>query len=747
MLELAQPPVGIVRGPRAACIEQAEVRRELEEGEVPDVPREPGMRPRVPQHEELDGELDIDEAAGIVLQVEEPRAVGMAVMELPAHLGNRPAQLLEVARLAQYRNSQRLERGADLAVPRDEAGTGERLLLPHPRLARLVFAVGRERAHQQPARSVRPQPQVGFVEHPRRRQAGEPVVDALREPRVILGCLRRSVVVEEDEIEIGGVPELLAAKLPVADYGKARHLAVAGAQAPGHAEHLLEHYACEIAQMIAQRLDRQHARQVLRDEAHGMRVLEVPQDVHLLLGVSRGGVHLHAQLAGRGRPVRRGVERARVQQLVEQDRMGSQVLGNPGAGAHHRGEPRQRLRVFLEQREICAAARDALEQADQPLEGDVGVLPGGGGLDRERHQPVEQRLARGRHLPVAARRTHVPQPLLDGAGIAEAEPGQDIHRFVGGEAALPQVRERVLGFGGGGKNRLEVPGDNGAMLLERGGKRSVVGEAHCLGEERAVRLGRGNDVGLLVVEVLQPVLEVPQEAIRFRELLRRGAGQQVAAGEQRQNGERGLRPQLGLAPAADQLEHLRDELDLADAAGTELDVVRDVTALHLAADLAVQVAQGGDRVVIHVPPIDEGQDPFHQLGAAVAGQRSSLDPGVALPFPALGDEVVLERIEARDERAGVPVRPQPHVHPEDVSVGGDLGEHGDQPAAEYRAVLLVADRAGSLRFPVLRVDEDQVDIGGDIQLGAAELAHAQHMELLDAMARGADRSPVPPGQP
>ena len=47
VLELAQPPVGIMRSLRAACVEQAEACGQLEQGKVPDVAGQLGVSPGV----------------------------------------------------------------------------------------------------------------------------------------------------------------------------------------------------------------------------------------------------------------------------------------------------------------------------------------------------------------------------------------------------------------------------------------------------------------------------------------------------------------------------------------------------------------------------------------------------------------------------------------------------------------------------------------------------------------------------
>ena len=88
----------------------------------------------------------------------------------------------------------------------------------------------------------------------------------------------------------------------------------------------------------------------------------------------------------------------------------------------------------------------------------------------------------------------------------------------------------------------------------------------------------GQVVGLTIVHRLEPVLERAQETIGRRELRDRALAQLAVAREQGQCGEQRARPQLRAAPAAHELKRLHDELDLADAAGAELDVLGHVLA-------------------------------------------------------------------------------------------------------------------------------------------------------------------------
>ena len=125
---------------------------------------------RVRQHQVLHGELDVDHAARVVLQVEQRACgFGMAGGHLAAHVGDVGRERARVARQAQDRFAFRLERRAERGVAGHEARAGERLVLPRPRVFALVFAEGREARHEQAGRAIGPQPQVGVVELAGRR--------------------------------------------------------------------------------------------------------------------------------------------------------------------------------------------------------------------------------------------------------------------------------------------------------------------------------------------------------------------------------------------------------------------------------------------------------------------------------------------------------------------------------------------------------------------------------------------------
>jgi hypothetical protein len=105
------------------------------------------------------------------------------------------------------------------------------------------------------------------------------------------------------------------------------------------------------------------------------------------------------------------------------------------------------------------------------------------------------------------------------------------------------------------------------------------------------------------------------------------------------------------------------------------------------------------------------------------------------------------RVEARHEGTAFAVGAQPRVHAKHVAVGRDGGERCVEAAPEPREVLVVADRAGSRGIAFLGVDVDDIHVGGHVELGPPELAHPDHVKLLLAPARRADRPPVASGEP
>ena len=219
-----------------------------------------------------------------------------------------------------------------------------------------------------------------------------------------------------------------------------------------------------------------------------------------------------------------------------------------------------------------------------------------------------------------------------------------------------------------------------------------------------------------------------------------GRGKRVAGGgvdpaglrQRTEHRHRAAAAQFGPPPAEDQLLRLHEELDLADAAAAELDVVaahrqRLVAAHHV--DLALHRVDVGDGGEIEVLAPDEGRQLREEPRAcrAVSGDRPRLDEGRPLPILAERLVVVEGEVGGERDRGRAGIGPQPVVDAVDVALGGallqelrdalrDLGEEG------LALDGLVERRGGGVE------EHDQIDVAGIVELAAAELAQAQDHE-------------------
>src|SRR5690242_2030357 len=95
---------------------------------------------------------------------------------------------------------------------------------------------------------------------------------------------------------------------------------------PAQLERDLKHPVGEIGQVVGKSFYREQARKVLREQTKDLGVVRLAQPVHLplLVALSRG--ELGPQLVPEAAPVRSREQRARVEQLVEDDRVPVEVL-------------------------------------------------------------------------------------------------------------------------------------------------------------------------------------------------------------------------------------------------------------------------------------------------------------------------------------------------------------------------------------------------------------------------------------
>ena len=172
------------------------------------------------------------------------------------------------------------------------------------------------------------------------------------------------------------------------------------------------------------------------------------------------------------------------------------------------------------------------------------------------------------------------------------------------------------------------------MLLDRcaNAPSSAVGEGVAAGKAEKARetverfaVGRQR-MGLLVGDHLQPVLDAAQEIVGRRQIVARGGVDPAAVGERGERRERVAAAQFGVAAAGDELLGLDEELDLANAAAAELDVValdRDVAVAAIGVDLPLHRVHVGNRGEVEIFAPDEGRQLAQQrlAGRDVAGAR------------------------------------------------------------------------------------------------------------------------------
>ncbi len=256
-------------------------------------------------------------------------------------------------------------------------------------------------------------------------------------------------------------------------------------------------------------------------------------------------------------------------------------------------------------------------------------------------------------------------------------------------------------------------------------------------ELREAGLVAGQRVYLLVLEHLEAVLDAAQEAIGARHLLRdiRRDAADVREGLERRAGAGDAH--LRQAPTPDQLLGLGEELDLADAAAAELDVVtehRDPAAALVRLDLPLDRVNILDGREVQMTAPEERPELGEKALAIrhVACDRAGLDESGALPVLAGALVVGKRRQDRKRRRRGGRVGAEPEVRAEDVAILGTLVHEPHEVAGHAREELMrampaaVPDAVGVEQY-------DQVDVAGIVELPRAEFAHAKDDDAAFAL--------------
>ena len=280
------------------------------------------------------------------------------------------------------------------------------------------------------------------------------------------------------------------------------------------------------------------------------------------------------------------------------------------------------------------------------------------------------------------------------------------------------------------------------MVQQFGGEFACVRITHESGESGQFGRPLRQFVHLAVGRHLQPVLDAAQEAVGCTQFARGIARHVPGARQHRQRPQRGRDAQSRIAAAPHQLQRLRQEFDLADAAFAQLHIVAGDArqrvrcvgqrAALVLVDAAFHRMDVGDRGEIQPAPPDEGADRLEECRTQrqVAGDRSRLDHGGA--FPVLAHALVVgDRCRQRDRgRRHGRIGAQPQVGAEYVAIGVACLHQGHKAARDARREH--AHRMTIARFRVYCggrvVEQHEVHIGRIIQFTGAEFAHAQRRE-------------------
>ncbi len=184
------------------------------------------MLAREGQLQILRGELDVDEPARGELQVPDV-AVALFLGDERAHGARFLRGPGSVALPSQRPPHRRGDVGAETRIAGDEAGAGQRHMLPGLRLVLLVELERRELGRERSLAPGGPEPHVDLVEPARLGRRGQGRDQPLRQPRIVkrraqpLPTVRiarvSGKIVDEDEVEIGGRGHLARAELAERD--------------------------------------------------------------------------------------------------------------------------------------------------------------------------------------------------------------------------------------------------------------------------------------------------------------------------------------------------------------------------------------------------------------------------------------------------------------------------------------------------------------------------------------------------
>src|SRR4051794_33634989 len=228
------------------------------------------------------------------------------------------------------------------------------------------------------------------------------------------------------------------------------------------------------------------------------------------------------------------------------------------------------------------------------------------------------------------------------------------------------------------------------------------------------------------------MLDAAEELVSGGEARVLAGGEQLFVAETGEGEHRAAVAHPGHAAAVQALQALHEELDVADAAGGELNVESAAGAAggHLLADALAGFGDGLDGAEVEGALVYEGLDEIEETlaGGAVAGGDARFNEHLLLPISGALRVVGAGAVFGDADLAARAVGAEAKVDAVALAVGGVGGEERGGLVGDLLIELLVADGGGSVGIAVALVEEHEIDVGAVIQLAAAEFAEGDDGE-------------------
>ncbi len=287
-------------------------------------------------------------------------------------------------------------------------------------------------------------------------------------------------------------------------------------------------------------------------------------------------------------------------QFVNHARVLEQITCGPARSTQHMQQPFMHIGSLQQQRQIALAPQQWLYPVSQAYRGHLGDLalrnplrgahhqsrqPGAGVFTQRQHPGV---VAPARHA-VAKLSAQLRQQFIKVAGA------QRWRRCTATPAFLVSTAQQRVKF-----LRHEF-----AVAIEFVQQGAAVGQVHGQGNPIQIRVRSWQDVGLLVIQVLDAVFHLAQKNISAGQGVRRVLRHQAGVHQSLQCTQGWPGTQLGVLTPAHHLQQLHRKFNLANAPARQFDVVAALGFARAAfggvvSNLAVQYPQRVEHVVVQV---------------------------------------------------------------------------------------------------------------------------------------------------